>query len=52
LRFVGALQASTNRPVRMHAIKRKNFDILIPLFAGWKSAPIIHLLPVLRLTTL
>jgi hypothetical protein len=27
LRFVGELQASTNRPVRMHTIKRKNLNI-------------------------
>jgi hypothetical protein len=43
LRFVGAPQASTSRPASMQTIKRKYLDILIPLFAGWKSAQIIHL---------
>ena len=37
LRFVGAEQASTNRPVRMHAIKRKNFDILILPVCGMEE---------------
>jgi hypothetical protein len=30
LRFVVELQASTNRPVRMHTIKRKDLNIWFP----------------------
>jgi hypothetical protein len=37
LRFVGAPQASTSRPVRMHTIKSKNLDILILPVCGMEE---------------
>ena len=44
LRFVSDLaQASTRRPVKIHNIKRRDFDIIVLRFAGWQSAQIIHL---------
>ena len=50
LRFVSDLaQASTRRPVKIHNIKRRDFDIIVLRFAGWQSAQIIHLFRILCL---
>src|SRR6185369_363715 len=41
--FVSALeQASTKIPVKIHIIKRRDFDILVLRESGWQSAQIIH----------
>src|ERR1041384_7848649 len=36
---------STKRPVRIHSIKRRDFDISVLRGSGWHSAQIIHLRP-------
>ena len=39
---VEGAQANTNKPVRIHDIRRRDFDILFLPVQEWQSAPIIH----------